>query len=56
MNAAAIACKLGNYDLCLKVVDTANAIDEEICTNYLQEQPRMYTMMETLSKAGEFDK
>ena len=54
MNAAAIACKLGNYDLCLSVVDNANKVDEEISTNYLQEQPRMYEMMKALSDAGVF--
>ncbi|MCL2804318.1 MAG: hypothetical protein FWD26_00060 [Treponema sp.] len=56
MNAAAIACKMGNYELCLAVVDKANTVDEEICTNYMQTQPRMYEMMKTLSEAGEFDK
>jgi hypothetical protein len=55
MNAAAIACKLGNYDLCFAVVDSANNIDEEACTKYMQEQPRMYEMMKTLSEAGAFD-
>ena len=55
MNAAAIACKLGNYDLCLAVVDKANTVDEEICTKYMQEQPRMYEMMKTLSEAVAFD-
>jgi len=52
MNAAAIACKMGNYDLCLAVIDSANTVDEEFCTKYLQEQPRMYEMMKTLSEAG----
>jgi len=52
MNAAAIACKLGDYDLCLIVVDTANTVDEEICIKYIEEQPRMYEMMRTLSNAG----
>jgi hypothetical protein len=55
MNAAAIACKLGDHDLCLAMVDNANNVDEEICTSYLQEQPRMYDMMKTLSEAGAFD-
>jgi hypothetical protein len=55
MNAAAIVCKLGDYDLCFAMVDNANKVDEEICTNYLQEQPRMYEMMKTLSEAGAFD-
>lgn len=55
MNAAAIACKLGNYDLCLAISSSANEVNEEIYTNYLQEQPRMYEMMKTLSEAGAFN-
>jgi len=55
MNAAAIACKMGNYDLCLNVVASANTINEEICTNYLQEQPRMFEMMAKLSEEGIFN-
>jgi urease accessory protein UreH len=55
MNAAAIACKMGNYELCLAVIDSANKINEDICTNYMQEQPRMYEMMKTLSEAGVFN-
>lgn len=54
MNAAAIACKMGNYELCLAVVDSADKVDGEMCAKYLQEQPRMYEMMETLSNAGVF--
>ena len=55
MNAAAVACKMGNYDLCLAVAASANAVDEEIYLNYLQEQPRMFEMMTALSKAGAFN-
>jgi len=55
LNAAAIACKMGNYELCLAVIDSANKVDEEIFTNYMQTQPRMYEMMKTLSESGEFD-
>jgi len=55
LNAAAIACKLGNYDLCLAVVTTANTVDEKMCAKYMQEQPRMYEMMKTLSDAGVFN-
>jgi hypothetical protein len=35
MNAAAVACKLGDFEFCIKIIDNANAVDEEICTNYL---------------------
>jgi hypothetical protein len=52
MNAAAIVCKLGDYDFCIRLADSAKAIDEEIWANYLQEQPRMHEMMKTLSEAG----
>jgi hypothetical protein len=52
MNAAAVVCKLGDYDFCFKIIDSANTVDEEICTEYLQEQPRMHEMMKILSEAG----
>ncbi|MCL2765008.1 MAG: hypothetical protein FWD40_06980 [Treponema sp.] len=32
LNAAAIACKMGDYDLCFAVIDSANKVDEEIST------------------------
>ena len=54
LNAAAIACKMGNYDLCMKMSTDANAIDEEIWAEYLQE-PHMYEMLRTLSEAGLFN-
>jgi len=55
MNAAAVACKLGNYDLCFGIVNHANAVDEAICTDYLHGQAHMYEMMKTLSGAGAFN-
>jgi len=54
LNAAAIACKMGNYDLCAAVLDNAFNVNEEMSTEYLQTQPRMYEMMKTLSDAGKF--
>ena len=54
MNAAALACKKGNYDLCLEMSDKARVVDEEIWTEYLQE-PHMYEMMKALSDSGAFD-
>ncbi|MCL2722566.1 MAG: hypothetical protein FWD47_14645 [Treponema sp.] len=56
LNAAAIACKLGNYDLCFAVLDNALKVNEEIVTNYIQEQPRMFEMLQMLSETGAFNK
>ena len=54
LNAAALACKMGNYDLCLKISDDAREADEEIWTDYLEEQ-HMQEMLAKLSEAGAFD-
>jgi len=52
MNAAAIACKMEGYDLCLKMLTDAQNMDEEIWTKYLQEEAHMSDMMRSLSNAG----
>ena len=54
LNAAALACKMGNYDLCLKISNDARDVDEEIWTNYLGEN-HMQEMLAKLSEAGAFD-
>jgi len=54
MNAAAITCKMGGYDLCMELSSTARDVDEEIWTKYLEE-PHMQEMLAELSKAGAFD-
>jgi hypothetical protein len=55
MNAAAVALRVGTSELCMELMTAAHDVDEEIWTKYLQEQPHMYEMMETLSKAGVFN-
>ena len=54
LNAAAIACKIGDYDLCLKVSSDAREVDEEIWTKYLEE-PHMQEMLSMLSSEGAID-
>ena len=54
LNAAALACKMGNYDLSMKISTDANAVDEGIWTEYLQE-PHMQEMLKALSDAGAFN-
>jgi len=54
MNAAAIACKMGGYDLCMELSSTARDVDEEIWTQYLEE-PHMQEMLAELSEAGAFN-
>ena len=54
LNAAALVCKMGNYDLCLQISSNAREVDEEIWTEYLEE-PHMQEMLATLSSKGVFD-
>jgi hypothetical protein len=54
LNAAGLACKMGNYDLCMKITSKAQAVDEEIWTTYLWE-PHMQEMLKELSKSGVFN-
>jgi hypothetical protein len=51
MNAAAMACKMGDYNLCLEISNDANGVNEEIWTEYLEE-PHMKEMLRALSEAG----
>jgi hypothetical protein len=53
LNAAALACKMGNYDLCIEMSSNARDVNEEIWTKYLEE-PHMQEMLKTLSEAGVF--
>jgi len=54
MNAAMLACKMGNYDLCIEIMNDARGVDEEIWTKYLEE-PHMYEMLAELKKVGAID-
>jgi len=54
LNAAALACKMGDYDICLKISSDAKDVDEEIWTQYLEE-PHMHEMLAELSEAGAFN-
>jgi len=54
MNAASLACKMGNYDLCLKVATNARDVDEEIWIKYFEE-PHMQEMLAVLSREGAFN-
>jgi len=51
LNAAFIACKMGNYGLCIKISNDAREVDEEIWNEYL-EKPHMQEMLAELSGAG----
>ena len=54
MSAAAMACKMGNYELCMKISSDARDVDEGIWAKYLEE-PHMKEMLRTLSMVGAFD-
>jgi len=54
MNAAMLACKMGNYDLCIEISNDAREVDEDIWTKYLEE-PHMQEMLAELTRVGAFD-
>jgi hypothetical protein len=55
LNAASLACKMGDYELCMQIINDASGFDEEICTKYLGE-PHMEEMISTLGRSGYLEK
>lgn len=51
MNAAAIVCNMGKYDIVMQIMEKARAIDEGMWAKYLEE-PHMQNMLSILAREG----
>jgi len=51
MNAAMLACKTGDINLCMELMAAAEAVDEKIWAKYM-EKPHMQKLLQVLGNAG----